>query len=67
MSACIEQIRDELLTAMLDLSELSDTNSLCAENETIFDRLGEIYLLAGGSFETLSELWPEYSHFNFTH
>jgi len=67
MAACAIQMQEEILCTMQDLSESATDTVWVTETETMFDRLTELYLLAGGNLQRLQELWPEYLGFNETH
>lgn len=55
-----EKLADAILAAMIDLREHATDTCWIGEAETVFERLTELYLLAGGERERLLVEFPEY-------
>ena len=52
--------REHILTAMRDLHDNATDTLWLTPHETVFDRLANIFLLAGGTWADLAQHWPQY-------
>jgi hypothetical protein len=62
----MSDIKSEIIKTMIDVGNSDDAKSghiwwmpSGAIHETIFDRLFELYLLAGGTEDEIKAIWPE--------
>lgn len=56
----IEQTHASLLQAMRDIEKNATDTYWIGPGETVFERLAEIYLSAGGEPKALMREWPHY-------
>jgi len=56
----MNQTADRIYETMEDLVQYDDDLYWITYTETMFERLTELFLLAGGNQELLSDTWPEY-------
>ena len=54
----VENVLSSILTAMKDIQNSADDTLWINNSETVFERLWEIYIIHGGSIETLKESFP---------
>jgi hypothetical protein len=56
----IQQLKNSIVCAMIDLCKNATDTVFIANNETVFERLAHLHEIAGGNKEVLEMTFPEY-------
>jgi hypothetical protein len=59
-SPSIPATQEHILKAMVNLHDNAVDTVWLTPHETVFERLADMFQLAGGSAATLAQMWPQY-------